>query len=158
MSHSSANAPDLAALLEERRFKPGIAPPEIRPIYTLRGRVIATPGNLVAITSAIKTGKSAVVGAMAASVMAEGRNIESLGFESSNAEGRALLHFDTEQSADDHWHQAARALRRAERGQPPEWFCSYCLTGLQMKVARDCIAAGLRLASERHGGVHSVLI
>ena len=50
-------------LLQEREFNPHIEPPPLRPIYTLNGVPIATPGNLGTITSAIKTGKSAVIGA-----------------------------------------------------------------------------------------------
>ncbi len=149
---------DIAELLKQRRFNPSITPPPLRPIYSLGGQVIATPGNLVTVTSAVKTGKSAVIGAMAASVMAAGTNVDCLGFSSNNPKSYALLHFDSEQSPDDHWHQIARALKRAKIHKPPTWLYSYCLTGLGHRRAWDCVAEAMRFAAETHGGIHSILI
>jgi len=149
---------DIGQLLKHRRFDPSIAPPPLRPVYTLAGHVIATPGNLVAITSTIKTGKSAVISGMAASVMAKGNDADLLGFASSNLKFFALLHFDSEQSPDDHWHQVIRALKRASLGQSPKWFYSYCLSGLGCKRAWECVTEAIRAAAEEHGGIHAILI
>ncbi len=149
---------NLATLLERRRFQPRIEPPPLRPIYTLAGSVICTPGNLTSITSAIKTGKSAVVSSMAASVLGAGFSGDFLGFKSSNPSGFALLHFDSEQSPDDHWHLIARALKRAGLNEPPPWFYSYRLTGLCSRQAWDCVAHATEAAAQVHGGVHSCLI
>lgn len=149
---------DITALLRLRRFNHEITPPPLRPIYSLAGHVIATPGNLLTITSAIKTGKSAVIGAMTASVMANDKDADLLGFRSANPNSLALLHFDSEQSPDDHWHQVARALRRAGLGEPPPWFHSYRLTGLDSKRAWECVREATRLAAKEHGGIHSSLI
>ena len=155
------NATTVAEILKKRRYNPAITPPQLRPIYKLGEAVIATPGNLVSVTSAVKTGKSAVIGAMCASVMApECGDADCLGFSSSNPKGFAALHFDSEQSPDDHWHQNARTMKRAQlqTPEPPAWFYSYCLTGLGSTSAWECVQEAVRLAAEAHGGIHSILI
>lgn len=145
-------------LLTTRIFRPDIQPPQLRPIYTLAGHPVSTPGNITSINSAIKTGKSAVIGAMAGAAMAGATDRDFLGFHSSNPRNLALLHFDSEQSPDDHWHQVTRALKRAGLSAPPPWFYSYCLTGLGYSRAWQCVIAATRAAADKHGGIHSALI
>lgn len=147
-----------AELLSKRQFNPDIVPPPIRPIYTLGGSVVSTPGNLTTITAAIKAGKTAVIGAMMAAPMAGDNPGDMLGFSSSNPNGFALLHFDSEQSPDDHWHVVNRALKRSGLTKPPSWFYSYCLTGLGYRRGWECFTAAVRDAGDRHGGIISLLI
>jgi hypothetical protein len=146
--------------LEQRRFDPRDRPSELHVIYTLADTPISTPGNLTSINSLIKTGKSAVIGAMCSSVMTNGHSehVDNLGFKSSNPKGLALVHFDTEQSPDDHWYQVDRMLRRARLTEPFPWFYSYCLTGLDCKTCWKCVKEALMFCADRHGGIHSVLI
>jgi hypothetical protein len=145
-------------LLQEREFNPKIEPPPLRPIYTLAGIPISTPANLTTITSAIKTGKSAALGAMAAAVMAHDQDADLLGFSSSNPKEMTLLWFDSEQSPDDFWHGVYRALKRAGLREPPPWLHAYCLTGLGCNRAWECVQEATKAGAEQHGGVHSVLI
>jgi len=149
---------NLSLLLEKRRFNHAIAPPAVRPIYTLNGGIVSTPGNLTSITSAIKTGKSAVITAMAGATMPHNESADLLGFGSTNPEKFAVLHFDSEQSPDDHWILIDRALRRAGLREPPPWFYSYCLTGLGWKRGWACVTHAMQAAAETHGGIHSSLI
>jgi len=149
---------DIAEILKQRRFQAAIQPPSLRPIYSLDGQAIATPGNLATITAGVKAGKTSVIGAMMASAMAESTDVDLLGFSSSNPNFYALLHFDSEQSPDDHWHQIARALRRARLPQPPPWLYSYCLTGLLPRLAWECVREATQQAAELHCGTHSLLI
>jgi len=144
-------------ILSKRLFNPAITPPPLRAIYTLAGHPIATPGNLVAITSAVKTGKSAFTGAMIASTFSEDDS-DCLGLKSSNPEGLALLHFDSEQSPDDHWHLITCSRKRAQRAGLPPWAYSYCLTGLGHRRALECVTEAVRIAADKHGGIHSILI
>lgn len=146
------------ALLQERRFDSTAPPPKIRPVYSLNGIVIATPGNLVAITAGIKTGKTAVIGAMAASPMTKSHTADMLGFTSTNPKAFGLLHFDTEQSRDDHWRQGNCILKRAGLSDRPPWFHSYCLTGLDFGQALECIREAIQQARKAHEGIHSVLL
>ena len=145
-------------ILEKRRFNHAITPPPLRPIFMLGKAVIATPGNLVAISSAVKTGKSAVIGAMIASTMHTDGEADLLGFASSNPKGLAVIHFDSEQSPDDHWHCLNRALKRAKVAPAPAWLYSYWLTGLDVKTAQDCVKEAVDNSASACGGVHSILL
>ena len=149
---------DIAELLKQRRFNPNIEPPPLRVIYTLAGNCISTPGNLTTITSAAKTGKTTGLTAMAAAAMPHSNDADTLGFESTNPKNHALLHFDTEQSPDDHWHCVRRMLERTGLKKPPSWFHSYYLAGLGVKRTWECISEVIRGAADAHGGVHSILI
>jgi len=145
-------------ILQQRKFNPNITPPSLRTVYSLDEQVIATPGNLATITAMPKAGKTATIGGMIASVIAECSGGDFLGFSSSNPNSLALLHFDSEQSPDDHWHQVARALKRAGLQKPPPWLYSYCLTGLGYAQAWECVCEATRRASNQHPGIHSILI
>jgi hypothetical protein len=148
----------IVKLLAEREFKPDIEPPPLRPIFTLAGTPICTPANLTTITSAIKTGKSAVIGAMVAAALPHAKDADLLGFSSSNPKGHAVLWFDSEQSPDDFWHCVTRALKRSGVASRPEWLHAYCLTGLGCKRAWECVTEATKLSADTHGGVHSILI
>jgi hypothetical protein len=147
-----------AELLKQREFDPQIQPPPLRVIYTLAGQPISTPGNVTTVTSAIKTGKSAVVGAMAAAAMPHDEGTDLLGFDSSNSDGFALLWFDSEQSPEDSWNCVYRACRRAKLDRPPPWLHHYCLTGLRYELAWECVLKAIQIAIDRHGGIHSLLL
>jgi len=149
---------DIAVLLQQRRLNPDIVPPKLRPIYSLNGLVIATPGNLATINAGAKDGKTAIVGALIASVMAKRKDVDLLGFSSSNPNSYAVIHLDSEQSPDEHWLQFARAKKRAGRRRIPAWVHSYCLTGLEAALALECVWEAIRLGAELHGGIHSILI
>ena len=66
--------------------------------------------------------------------------------------------FDTEQSPYDHEQIIIRALRRAEREQPPPWLRSYCLTDLDIPARRAFIAKEMERAARDHGGIRCVFI
>jgi hypothetical protein len=83
---------------------------------------------------------------------------DTLGFSSSNPNSKALLHFDTEQSPDDHHFAVRRILKRANLQAPPDWFESYCLTGLGHAKAWECVQRATEAAALKFGGVHSILI
>lgn len=146
-----------SARLAARRFNLDKPPPEARPIFKLWGKVIATPGNLVTITAQAKAGKSGVVNAMLAAPMAKpGR--DTLGIESANPRGLALIHIDTEQSEQHYWHQVRRAMWRADVRDLPPWFISHHLTGFSATDARRALVELVRDGAKTHGGIHSITI
>lgn len=155
---ATQNSEQIRATLEDRRFDPTAEPPPLRPVYKLDGHIISTPGNLTTITSGVKTGKTAVIGAVAASAFVTQSNLDLLGFSSSNPESKALLWFDSEQSQTDFWHCVNRAIRRAGLRKPPPWLYAYCLTGLDYKQAWDCVNEGVQSAHDQCGGTHSILL
>ena len=158
LAAAKPEASAIVKLLAEREFKFDIEPPPLRPIFSLAGTPICTPANLTTITSAIKTGKSAVIGAMVAAALPHAKDADLLGFSSSNPKGHAVLWFDSEQSPDDFWHCVTRALKRSGVASRPEWLHAYCLTGLGCKRAWECVTEATKLSADTHGGVHSILI
>lgn len=146
-----------ADIVEERRFNPLIQPPTVRAVYSLSDAVICTAGNLTTITAHAKTGKSGLINAMLAAPMATAGS-DCLNVRSENPDGRAVLHFDTEQSKEDHWHQVARAIRRAGREQCPPWLLSYCLTGFSARQIQEAIWMRTESTAAEFGGVHSIII
>lgn len=146
-------------LLRAREFDPAKKPPPVRPIFTLGGVVICTPGNLCAITAQAKVGKSSLVAALAAAAMvpqeAEVDTLTAVGF---NAHGHGLIYFDTEQSPDDFWHAIDRARRRARLETIPEWVKSYTVADLPAQIGRKAVALAMADSSEQFGGLHSVVI
>jgi hypothetical protein len=149
---------ELLGVIEAHRFKPEVVPLPLRPIYSLCNTPVCTPGNLTAITAQIKTGKTAVVKAMLTAALVNNSDIDCLGFTSGNPKNIALVHIDTEQSPDDHWHHVQEILRRAKLTAPPAWFYSYCLTGLAARRVVECFDHIIKTAADAHGGIHSALI
>ena len=148
--------PGLDAVLNARRFKPHVRPPPLRPVYTLIGRTVSTPANLTAISSAIKTGKSAVIGAMCAAAMAQDKSaVDLLGFDSDNPDGLPLFWFDSEQSPDDFWHGVNRAVQRAGLTTLPAWLHAFCLTGFRSITVQVPVSTQLLMQT---GGVAMELI
>lgn len=146
-------------LITERSFNINRQIDKPEPIYTLAGTTICTPGNLTAIYSQAKTGKSSVEGAMLAAAMTNPTSgCDTLGFVGPNYAKKAVLHFDTEQSPYD-WQQLVKSsLKRAKLPEPPPWLRSYNLTGMSARDCRAFVKACMKRDSKRFGGIHSVHI
>lgn len=144
--------------IESRRFCAERTPPPFRAVYTLNDCCIATPGNIQTLTAGIKVGKTAALEAAMASTMAGVQNADCFGFWSDNPQCFALLHFDCEQSPDDHWFSIHRILKRAGLSSPPPWFYSYCLTGKNHKQGWQAVQAVIRRAGNECPGFHSVFL
>jgi hypothetical protein len=146
-------------LLTPRRFNFAVIPDKPVPIFTLGETVISTVGNITNIQAPPKGGKSAVVASMIAAVLNGNRQgADTLGFSADNPEGKALIHFDTEQSAFDHDQLVRRALKRARVDDAPPWLMSYCVTDLSIAERKKALADALEIATEDHGGVFAILI
>ncbi len=146
----------LGERLDAARLRSDMEPPELREVFKLNQIPIATPGNVVGICAQAKAGKTAFVGAMLAAAMATDGDF--LGAVSSNPEGRAVVHLDTEQSPRDHWLVIQTALRRAGLKVAPSWLISYRLAGWPISERRLALEHVLKLAKREFGGVHSVFL
>lgn len=145
--------------LEQYRFDIARKPSEATPIYYLGDVPICTAGNLSTLLAQPKAGKTAFLGAMIASVIKPDHVVcDTFGLRSANPEGRALLHFDTEQSPHDHWSVVACAMRRAQITEQPQWLRSYCLTGTNPVALFMAVMAQITLMRNVFGGIHSVLL
>jgi AAA domain len=132
-------------------------PPE--PVLKLSDRTICTPGNISNIQGPPKAAKSAVVGAVLASMLLEqGREADTLGFTGGNENGRAVIHIDTEQSLHDHHSMVRRAYKRANRETKADWLRSHSLIGLEPAMCLEYLVRTMRLSAEEHGGVRLVII
>ena len=146
-------------LLTPRRFNFAVVPDKPVPIFTLGETVISTVGNITNIQAPPKGGKSAVVASMIAAVLNGNRQgVDTLGFSAENPEGKALVHFDTEQSAYDHDQLIRRAMRRAKVDEAPAWLMSYCVTDLSIADRKKALADALEIAERDHGGTFAVMI
>jgi len=147
-------------MLVERAFDVNHPPPPPVPILMLGEKMISTPGNILAIQAGIKAGKTGVVGGINAALMV-GRmsgSRDTLGFSSDNAEGRGVLHFDTEQSRCDHDATCRRALSRAGMEAPPAWFQSFSLADLSQANREVAIETAIHDAVVSFGGVFAVVL
>jgi hypothetical protein len=117
-------------------------PEKPAPVFTLCGQQIATAGNIISLYSQAKAGKSAVLSAMMAAAFSDDAPLRLPWLTAApNTPGRALVHFDTEQSRYDADQLIRRALRRAEfTGPPPTWLRSYWLTDIELACAARCSA------------------
>lgn len=149
----------LVELCKSRQLDWENKPPRPPTRYFLGETSICTAGNLTAIAAAIKSGKSSVLTAMMASAMCENpEGLDFLGFSSSNPQGHALIHIDTEQSREDHDDLVRRAIRRAGLTEPPPWLYSFCLTGIPVKDLQAILWLMMKTTFMVHKGIHSVLI
>lgn len=141
--------------LDALRFDPAAEPPEERVIYALGRAVIATPGNIVAISGPVKQGKSAAVGALIASTMNPAGDC--LGFTSTNDAGAAVLLFDTEQSP-RHFHSCITRILSRAAVPAPAWFRAYRVKARTVADRRRNLAAEMKRAARECGAVHSVIL
>lgn len=148
----------LDRLLVARRVNPNNEPPPLRVLYTLRGVVIATPGNLVAVTAQAKVGKSALMQGFVAAAFTDSEEVDCLGLKGHNSHGRGVIYFDTEQAKDDLGRAMHRAKKRSKLETAPEWFSPYGIADLPCQVMRHALARRMITSSAQHGGIHAVII
>jgi len=141
--------------LKARRFDVSNPPAPAVPLLTIKGQGIVAPGNIAVMTGQAKTGKSAMLSAIMAGQL---DHREHLGIEAAATGGRAVIHFDTEQSRHDHWQLINRAIRRAGAQDVPAWLRSYSVADLSTDERRALLSAEVAQASALHGGVALVLI
>ena len=146
---------ELLAMLDVRRFNLLNPPPPTEPLYTIHGMAVATVGNITVVQAPSKAGKTALLGAMiAAGINPKAAEEMTLGVRSSGADGKAIIHFDCEQSPDDHHAVICNALRRADLGEQPDNLHSYCLTDVDVRLRRAALHAEL----QRRGQVFTVFL
>lgn len=155
----SAHGKGIREILKERAFNFALAPLPPYPILSLGGRKISTPGNLTGIQGPVKSGKSGVMeGTLGATFNGNRQGADTLGFSAENIHGKAVIHFDTEQSRYDHDSLIRRAMRRARIESPPPWFYSFNVTDLTVAQRKEALEIAIGDTSARHGGVFLIII
>ena len=144
---------------DSRKFDFDKSPEQPIPILKLGDHAICTPGNLSSIQGPPKAAKSAVVGAILASTMVDAESgTDTLGFNSGNTLGLAVIHIDTEQSEHDHDGLVRRAYKRAKRNECANWLHSYCVTGMEPAKCWSFLTTEIDKASKQHGGILMVIL
>ena len=151
---------DLLMQLDKRRLH--LSKPPLKPVtvYSLAGQQISTAGNLTIISAQAKAGKTAVMGAMNASVLGAENEAKGdfLGFTAAPHSGKAVIYFDTEQAPYDAWKLLERAAIRAACESWPENFRLYSLADIGTPERRKMIKLELERSEEQCGGIHSVFV
>jgi hypothetical protein len=149
----------LTSRLTDRAFDFDSHPPKPIPLIQLCEMPLCTPGNIMNIQALPKAGKSAVMESQIAAIFNGKRyGPDTLGFSAENPQGKALVHFDTEQSRFDHDALIRRAARRAGTDRTPEWFVSYSVADLDIRDRRLALRHVMKSAAESHGGIFAVMI
>ncbi|MBP9224442.1 MAG: AAA family ATPase [Verrucomicrobiales bacterium] len=132
-------------------------PPE--PILKLGEYIIGTPGNIVNIQGPPKSAKSAVICAtIAATLASQGSQADTLGITAISPEGRAVVHFDTEQSDHAHYALLRRAYSRAHQHEEANWLHSYCLTSKDPAMCWSILLSKCKALSAAHGGIMLIVL
>jgi hypothetical protein len=126
------------------------------------GQRISTAGNLTVVAAQAKAGKTAVVGAMIAAVIAAdaapGVATDLLGFSATASGGKAVIVFDTEQAPFDAWTLVNRAVVRARAAALPQNYRCYYLADIATAMRRLWLSEELQRAKTDCGGIHCVFI
>lgn len=130
------------------------------PFITIRGASIASPGNITAIGAAAKTGKTALIGVIAAGAISENGKYE--GFPDieikPNPDRRAVIYMDTEQSENDQQYNVNTILTRAGYDHTPDFFRAYNIRQLKIDQYEEVTNSICELSSEEFGGIHAIII
>ncbi|MFR9608157.1 MAG: bifunctional DNA primase/helicase [Rikenellaceae bacterium] len=134
--------------------------PESRPIVSANGVPLATQGNLFCISGGEGTGKSNFIGSMIAGCLnVSGDKVDTLGFDvTPNAERKAILLYDTEQSEAQLYKNSRNILRRCNLEDKPSYFKAYSLTSMSREERLQSIKSSMDRFHHLFGGVHLVVI
>ena len=134
--------------------------PQPEPTITIAGAAFASPGNISGISAAAKAGKTALAGVILAGAISQTGEVE--GFNDlaviPNIEGRAVIHFDTEQSEADQQYFINTTLRRAKIEITPDYYRSYNIRQLNLENYQEVTDRVCELANERFKGIHLIVI
>ena len=136
------------------------AVPETPAIIKIGGAKVAAAGNITPITAEAKAGKTAatsvfIAGAISKTGIIDGFNdVEVI----PNPEGKAVVHFDTEQSEADQQYNISLILKRAELKKTPEYFLSYNIRTLPLDQYKAITGNICKAAAESFNGVHMIVI
>lgn len=162
-ARNTANEPaqpadvEFIKILKSRRAHPDKDVPNDVPVFSISNTPICHNGGLSLCEAQVKSGKTAYIEACVASTYSQ-PIADCLGWQSSNPSGRAVLHFDTEQSKADHHAFTKRVHRRSQAAKYPNWLHSYTMVGLTIVEIIKAITIALELGSQEHGGIHSLII
>jgi len=133
-------------------------PPPV-PILKIGGEIISTEGNITALAGPPKGGKSAFCYVIIAGAIATGE-YDGMGEVevAVNTQGRAVLHFDTEQSRYKHQFNVKTILKRCHLKNSPPYFLSYNIRALRIDEYRKITIEIIDAAYKLFNGIHLIVI
>lgn len=134
-------------------------PPPI-PIVTINNEIICTECNMTTISGSSKSGKSAFTGIILAGAISTTGRIDGLQYleVKPNTEGKAVIHFDTEQARHKHQSNLRSVLKRSYIDKCPDYFLSYNIRALDIATYRDTTMKICETANNTFKGVHLIVI
>ena len=155
----NGNPSALREKLAVRRFDFARRPEKPIPVISLGGHPISTAGNITNVQAKAKAGKTAgFSGIIGAACCQDGQGLDCLGFESENPDGKAVIHFDTEQSRFDADALIRRSLFRGGMDSVPPWLSSFSLADMDKRDRRKALPLVMEDAAQECGGIHFVLV
>ncbi|MCA2854703.1 MAG: AAA family ATPase [Chitinophagaceae bacterium] len=134
--------------------------PQPEPTITIGGCSVASPANITGISAAAKAGKTALTGAILAGAISKSGDVDA--FDDlqvlPNTEGKAVIHFDTEQSEADQQHHVNTILKRAGFENTPDCFRSYNIRPLTLDNYQGVTNTICELSAKKFKGVHLIVI
>jgi uncharacterized membrane protein len=132
-------------------------PPPVE-IIKINGELISTEGNITTISGASKSGKSAFSGMLIAGAIAPGEYDGFNGVEIMPSNGKAVLHFDTEQARHKHQKNLKSILRRAGLDTCPANLLSYNIRQEDVENYCAITEALISAAHKKFNGVHFIVV
>lgn len=132
-----------------------------QPIVTINGEIVATCEDLLTLSGASKSGKSAFLSVLIAMCISPNGKILD-GFPEvevlPNINRHAVLHFDTEQARHKQQYNVNTILKRANFQDCPNYFLSYNLRKLDLDEYQPKVNGICEAAYNKFKGIHSIFI
>ncbi|TCO95917.1 Toprim domain-containing protein [Bacteroides heparinolyticus] len=121
---------------------------------------LGTQGNILCITGGEGTGKSNYIASLiAGSIIKDDRVIDTLGVNiRNNADSKAVLLYDTEQSEVQLFKNVSNLLKRAKLKEKPEELRAFSLTGMSRKERLQAIVQSMDKYHYEYEGIRLVVI
>ncbi len=134
--------------------------PKPIPVITINGEIISTECNMTTISGSSKSGKSAFTSIIIAGAISQTGIIDGLEYleVKPNSEGKAVVHFDTEQAKHKHQSNLKSILKRSSLEACPDYFLSYNIRALDISTYSETTQRICDTASATFNGIHLIVI
>jgi hypothetical protein len=144
--------------LDKLRYDRSTPPPRLPPVLWIDDTAVAKAGDLVGLYAQIKSGKSAFLAAMVASLLGSRPGSDLLGVRGTNERCGAVVWVDTEQSREDHFDLVERTLSRGGLAEAPPFLYSYCLTHVELKKREAYLVEIVKKAKRECGRICAIFV
>lgn len=133
--------------------------PDLIPIISIGGSIVATAGNISMISGEAKSGKTALLSSLIAGGIATGPYD---GFENINVrlndKKLPVLHFETENSEPRHKTNHIATIKRAGLHKTPDHLLSYNIRQKPFKQYKNIVEKVCAGAVEKFGGIFMIVV